>query len=281
MGKLLFTIKGLSASAYSQRNDVYDVIASLGRFVSCQLRFLCKKSFRFKWDNGITLKVIKGQHGTTECYYLGLYDYPEMNFLKQFLRSEDAFLDVGANVGTYSLLAASLGTDTHAFEPSVIEYEIAVEMGELNPNLKDRIKYNNVAVGDKNKTVKITTGLGATTNHVAEDDDLGEEYQEVRQIKLDDYVASKPIRAMKIDVEGYEEFVLGGCSDLLQSDVLKVVIMEDFKGNDSDSISLMEKYGFQRYSYDVKKNKLNKTDSQIGNNSIYIQDLEFVLSRIR
>ena len=281
MGKLLFTIKGLSASAYSQRNDVYDVIASLGRFASCQLRFLCEKSFRFKWDNGITLKAIKGQHGTTECYYLGFYDYPEMNFLKQFLRSEDAFLDVGANVGTYSLLAASLGAEAHAFEPSQLEYDIAVEIGDLNPDLKDRIKYNNVAVGNKNKIVKMTTNLGSTTNHVAEAVGLEEGYHEVRQIKLDDYTTSKPIRAMKIDVEDYEEFVLAGCSNMLQSRDLKVVVIEDFNGDESDSFSLMKKYGFQRYSYDVKRNSLVNIDNQLGNNSIYIKDIEFVLGRIK
>lgn len=39
--------------------------------------------------------------------YSGLFDYDDMNFLLRYLRTEDSFLDIGANVGVYTLLAAS------------------------------------------------------------------------------------------------------------------------------------------------------------------------------
>src|SRR5262249_339561 len=48
------------------------------------------------------------------------FDYDEMHFLLRYLRPEDNFLDVGANVGVYTILASSVVTrgEIHAFEPS-------------------------------------------------------------------------------------------------------------------------------------------------------------------
>ena len=48
-------------------------------------------------------------------------DFHEMNFIRRYLRAGDTFLDIGANIGVYSLLAASrVGPSGRvvAFEPA-------------------------------------------------------------------------------------------------------------------------------------------------------------------
>ena len=49
----------------------------------------------------------------------GLCEFDEMGFVLHFLRSEDLFVDVGANVGAYTVLASGvIGARTIAFEPN-------------------------------------------------------------------------------------------------------------------------------------------------------------------
>jgi hypothetical protein len=51
--------------------------------------------------------------------YCGLPEWAEMRFLLDYLRPGEGFVDVGANIGTYSLLAASVpDVVAWAFEPS-------------------------------------------------------------------------------------------------------------------------------------------------------------------
>lgn len=54
-------------------------------------------------------------------YFGGLPDFEEMTFMQRYLRPGDGFIDAGANVGLYTLLAAKLVGPTgavHAFEAS-------------------------------------------------------------------------------------------------------------------------------------------------------------------
>lgn len=67
--------------------------------------------------NGIRLLVRKGMRGATGNIYVGLMEFEDMAFVLHFLRNDDVFIDVGANVGVYSILAASRGADVVAMEP--------------------------------------------------------------------------------------------------------------------------------------------------------------------
>jgi len=48
----------------------------------------------------------KGMTGITGCIYSGLLEFEEMMFALHFLRADDLFVDVGANVGIYTILAS-------------------------------------------------------------------------------------------------------------------------------------------------------------------------------
>ena len=44
-------------------------------------------------------------HGVTGNVYCGLHDFAEMSFMLHLLRAGDLFADIGANVGSYTVLA--------------------------------------------------------------------------------------------------------------------------------------------------------------------------------
>lgn len=50
--------------------------------------------------------------------YMGLHEFENMAFLLHFLRKEDLFFDIGADIGSYTILASGhVGAHTFAFEP--------------------------------------------------------------------------------------------------------------------------------------------------------------------
>jgi FkbM family methyltransferase len=59
-----------------------------------------------------------GHTGANGNYYWGLHEFADMAFVLHYLRPDDLFVDVGANVGSYTLLASgAVGARTIAFEP--------------------------------------------------------------------------------------------------------------------------------------------------------------------
>src|SRR5262245_10746432 len=83
----------------------------------------------------VKLIVSQGMTGATGNIYCGLHEFEDMGFALHLLRPGDLFVDVGANVGSYSLLAAATGADVIAFEP-----------GEAFPLLKRNVEANHLLV---------------------------------------------------------------------------------------------------------------------------------------
>ncbi|RYZ16335.1 MAG: FkbM family methyltransferase, partial [Sphingobacteriales bacterium] len=88
---------------------------------------LCQWQLRSRFSKGpkkvsftkkTSLLIARGMTGATGNIYTGLHDFPEMAFLLHFLRPADRFMDIGANVGTYTVLAsAHVGCQSLSFEP--------------------------------------------------------------------------------------------------------------------------------------------------------------------
>ncbi len=68
--------------------------------------------------NDSTLTVERGMTGATGNVYVGLHEFNDMALICHLLRHNDLFLNVGANVGSYTILAAKVGqASVIAFEP--------------------------------------------------------------------------------------------------------------------------------------------------------------------
>ena len=69
---------------------------------------LLEKRKKFRWINATYLPVTKGSSSLSSSYYFGFAEPREMIFLLKLLRKEVLFIDVGANVGTYTTLASGV-----------------------------------------------------------------------------------------------------------------------------------------------------------------------------
>ncbi|MHC4477327.1 MAG: FkbM family methyltransferase [Planctomycetota bacterium] len=149
------------------------------------------------------------QYMSKSCYQ------EERTFFSRYLRSGDVVIDVGANIGFTSLLASVIvGKDgkVYSVEPHPRTYEFL--RGNLTLNGAENVESFNCALGSESGTISLSDRTGDDKNFV---DRTGRAIP-VDQKRLDAlYVGNEPISLLKIDVEGYEKFVIEGAAELLEN----------------------------------------------------------------
>ena len=143
-----------------------------------------------------------------------------------------AFVDVGANVGFYSLLMASAGLRVLACEPSSANLRALRKAVELN-GFGDRVTVLAAAVGSEQGELELhlcALGSGGHSVVPVPTLDMLEETEWVPVITLEgvrrDHGARLDRAAVKIDVEGFELAVIHGGSDWLRSEQAPILIVE-------------------------------------------------------
>ena len=242
---------------------------------------------RISFVGNTSLLVKKGMTGATGNIYFGLHEFEEMSFLLHFLNEADTFYDVGANIGSYTILAAGVcGAKVCSFEPVPNTFQFLKENVSVN-KLNESVTPYMVAVGAGKGIIKITDTFD-TVNHVVEDNWVNQNAGiDVPVISLDD-VATKDYPALiKIDVEGYETEVLNGMNAILKESTLKAIIIElngsgNRYGYHEDLIhEKLLKHAFLPYTYDGFDRKLILLNHYRNLNTIYIRDIEIVQQRLK
>jgi FkbM family methyltransferase len=128
--------------------------------------------------------------------------------------SGDVVADVGSHIGLYAIaLAQRVGPTgrVFAFEPDPENFEILAENAKLN-TIRERIELLQTAVGDVKGPVYFSAD-GESVSHILErPTNLS---STVECVTLDDVFGNERMDLLKVDVEGYEERVLRGASNLL------------------------------------------------------------------
>lgn len=173
-------------------------------------------------------------------------EYDSLNFIREFLRPSDTFLDVGANVGLFSLLASETlpPESIICIEPGEIQRRHLIENLKLNKLVG--ISIHTVAAGASNLTTTLTKA--DSTSHLAAsgcaDEAKPTEPVEVRS--LDSLLPETTFHLCKIDVEGYELPALRGAAGLINKGLLPVILLEINGGSDRFGISSSDTIGFLR-----------------------------------
>jgi FkbM family methyltransferase len=150
----------------------------------------------------------------------GLYNEPEtFKFIMKKIKNCKVFVDVGANIGGYSIRAAKY-CKVYAIEPLPRNYKILKINEKLN-NVK--INSFNITTGNKNGKVKLFYEPGAF--FVPSIKRELKEFIEVEMKPLDEIINEESIDLIKIDVEGAEDLVLEGARNCLKR--TKMVIIEE------------------------------------------------------
>ncbi len=226
-------------------------------------RLLPEAQFSLPYVNGSRLLMTRGATGATGNFYCGLDEQDEMGFALHVLRCGDVFVDVGANVGSYTILAALLGARVVAVEPIPETFDRLIENVRLN-GMESAVTAHRVGLSDRSGTLRFTTDQG-TINHVmAETESLAG--TDVAVVTLDSILTDVSPALIKIDVEGHELAVLNGAGRTLESPSLLAVIMETngsgirYGISDARLYELMEVRGFEPHTYSAVTRVLTRLD---------------------
>ena len=153
----------------------------------------------------------------------GGYEPIVTSLLRNWLRPGDTFLDIGANVGYFTLLGAACvgpGGQVHSFEPHPVTFASLQRNVRLNGF--EHVWCNALAVSSTEQPVQLwhdpetDLGMASLSSHAGQFTN----YIECPATTLDAYMTTRAIhqiRAMKMDIEGAEVLALHGARSLLAS----------------------------------------------------------------
>jgi len=248
--------------------------AAFARIVKWQIQSRTCSEVIVPWVDSAKLAVRRGMTGATANIYAGLHEFADMAFTLHFLRSGDRFADIGANVGSYTVLASGVcGASTIAIEPDPQTAAFLRRNIDLN-GLNSLVQIEQVALGGEQGYAELTVGLDSM-NHIARVNDGPS--QRVRMRTLDSVVAGRPPVMIKIDVEGYEAEVFRGAEATLNAQSLRAIITE---GQQPEVIAALRAAGFLQYRYDPFQRKLSRTQELCIPNALYLRDEAFVAAKL-
>jgi FkbM family methyltransferase len=230
----------------------------------------------YNWINNLKFYAQKGDAGIVANIYFKLFDYEDSMFLIDNLKPKDLFVDIGANVGHYSLLAAGIcKADVIAFEPIPSTF-IKLEKNLILNNLSHKVKVLNIGIGEENSILNFTKTKDVM-NAVALSYETDVVSVEVK--KLDDVLIERNPTFLKIDVEGYEYFVLKGALEVLKNKTLKYIIIElnsstlKFGYTNEEIFKFLIALNFVPVSYDVDNKKIIQLETYNSKkfNTIFIK----------
>jgi FkbM family methyltransferase len=258
---------------------------ALRRVVSWQIASrLMQGPIAFPFVGETQLFASRGMTGATGNWYCGLHEVNEMAFVLHALRPTDHFIDVGANIGSYTVLAGGAARSrVTAVEPIPATFAHLQRNIALN-GLTERVRAHQVGLSDQQGTLRFAAALD-TTNHVLAADE-GLAAVDVPVMSLDELVGADTPLIIKIDVEGHELAVLRGARQTLRDERLLAVLMETngsgtrYGVTDGMLLQEMSDCGFRPYSYDAFARRL-LTASGPSDNTIFIRDPGALAERTR
>lgn len=266
-------------------------IRSVIRYIKWQISArLTRLTMILPWVEDAKLFMSLGEAMVTHNYYTGLYEYDDMVFLMRYLKSTDTLVDIGANSGVFSVLAAKVKkASVLAFEPVPRTYERLIGNIQLNA-LSDSVICINKGLSSSSGELSFTTAHDAT-NHVCSTQEEVDGFIRVPVSTLDDEVERyvKTPTVLKIDVEGYEYFVLEGASKVLSAEPLNVILIElndsgtRYGHSDLEIANKLTSFGFKPYDYSADNQTLTPTSGHKSSrqNTLFIRDLELVKKKIQ
>jgi FkbM family methyltransferase len=259
-------------------------LAALSRYAGWQIGSrLARRPIVVPFAGRSKLIARAGMAGATGNIYCGLHEFEEMGFVAHLLRPGDLFADVGANIGSYTVLAAEAGADCIAFEPVSAAYATLSDNISIN-GLAGRVTAIRAGVGRKAGTLSFVTGED-TTNRVATGRENGVT-AEVQVVTLDEALPRTPV-AIKVDVEGFESEVVAGAARTLGDQALLAVVMElngsgeRYGFSDADIRDRMAELDFQPCDYDpLSRNLSPRSSAPATQNTIFVRKLDEVRTRL-
>ena len=188
-------------------------------------------------NDGIGRDIINGK----------IWEKHIVDFLKNNLESHSTFVDVGSNYGWHSIISSKYCYKVYSFEPQKIMFDI--QTSSIKHNNIENINVYNFGLGNQNTTSELNQIN--YDSHLVNIGDLsvGSGGERIFIKKIDSLDLPK-IDFIKIDVQGYEKFVLeGGIETIKKDKPILIIELENFQltkfgYDDSEIFRLLKDIGY-------------------------------------
>jgi len=186
----------------------------------------------------------------------GIFELPVVEAFFRLIDPDETVLDVGANIGYMTAVAACAGAKrVISFEPHPIIF------ARLSRNLQrwNRVPGFSVSVEARQEAMSSTKGKGAlqiprrefAVNQCVATLENGYGSDACDQVSvstttIDSVIneLSERVEILKIDIEGHEYQALLGAAESLSNGKIRDIIYEDFGGAGSDSAKMLARFGY-------------------------------------
>lgn len=177
--------------------------------------------------------------------YTSCPDKEEISLLRQFANQNTIFIDVGANVGTYSVLLLDKVKTVYAFEAHPVTANFCKMNFLLNNISETHVISKAVSHNCEPKFFSNLENASPTNARLTDDKNaiavqattLDTFFQEQQFDKATQFI-------VKIDVEGFEHEVFEGAKTLIASKAVKAIIFETFSSKNAEIVSLLQTLGY-------------------------------------
>lgn len=199
----------------------------------------------------------------------GAFEEFETEIVKKEIKAGDVVLDIGANIGYYTLIFAKLVGENgkvFAFEPDPVNFSLLKKNIETNG-------YKNVvliqkAVSNKNEMLKLYLCEENRGDHRIYDSHDNRQSVEVEAIRLEDYFKDYEgkIDFIKMDIQGAEGGATQGMFSLLQKNKVKIITefwpmgLKKFGIDPEEYLKSLTDSDFKIYEVDEQKKKITPTN---------------------
>ena len=191
-----------------------------------------------------------------QIYFLGDYEKAEIDYLYETLKPGDTFLDIGANIGLFSLNASTIVGEKgrvfgfEAFGPNYGQFKANITLNSFQ-----NISAEKMAISDKEDFIEILyndndKNVGMASAYLKDYTSK----ESVKCMQLDSYFMDHQIDKVdliKIDIEGGEYDALLGMDKIMTELKPKILIeinkeaLENSNHNEQELLDLLKKYHYK------------------------------------
>lgn len=214
------------------------------------------RNYQKRLHNGSIMVVNPSEHIQQQIFWYGYYEKEAVLTWESCLDNNSIVLDIGANTGYYTLVAAPLALKVYSFEPSSIAREqlaLNVQLnGFKNVDIRKEAISNTEGVQDFYLSGPSNTGMSGFQPA----ENFSGTIEQVPVTSIDTWFKSvnQPrVDCVKIDVEGAEMKVLSGMKHLLHDHhpILFIEVIEDllekYKSSPAELYQFLEAIGYVAY----------------------------------
>lgn len=223
-----------------------------------------RRPFCVPWLEGLEINLFPENETSRSIFVSGFFDPNELSLLSKILKPGMTFIDVGANMGLYSLFAArKVGASGRvlAIEPS--RREVKIIHGHIQGNGLSNVTLLPVALSDREGEVELLVAQREKSGHNTLGafvfDTVVDHRERVRSTRLDDIVREQDLArvdVIKMDIEGAEELALRGAGRTLREHrplVLMELSHRSLQHQQSSAerlLALLAEYGYSVYGFE-------------------------------